>query len=251
MLPKSLRRVLRPLDVRPDRYRGPLARLAHGLAVAAERKEITAEGLLDRFRSALEETDVGTEFARWLDPWPAGRPVDYWLCRRRPRRGRRTLAMGLQLFHLGAGRSEPPHHHNQMASLQCVVRGEIVCRQYQRVARHGGDVVTIRPVSQRTLGEGETFRMTDHENNVHWFGTEARPAVILDFFVEGRGLYEKPFDPDPARPLGRQYLDPTAPPDGGGLIAGRELSPAEAYRRFAGMRLSAFDWPGRCLPVGR
>jgi hypothetical protein len=90
---------------------------------------------------------------------------------------------------------------------------------------------------------GETFRTTDHQTNVHWFGAEDEPAVLLDFFVEGRGLYEAPFEPDPTRPLGRRYLDPTGAPGADTLIAAKELSPEEAYRRFAAKRLSAFDWP--------
>jgi hypothetical protein len=246
MLPPALRRALRPLDFRPDRYRGPLAETAHRLAAAAERREISADGLLDAFQSALDETDVAAEFAPWADAGPLGDHVDRWLCRRRARglaRGRPGLAMRLVLIYLGAGCSEPPHHHNQLASLQCVVRGRVLCRQYDRVARRGDDVLTIRPVSQKTLTVGETFRTTDHETNVHWFGAEDEPAVLLDFFVEGRGLYEAPFEPDPTRPLGRRYLDPTGAPGADTLIAAKELSPEEAYRRFAAKRLSAFDWP--------
>jgi hypothetical protein len=83
--------------------------------------------------------------------------------------------------------------------------------------------------------------MTDHKNNVHWFGAEDEPAVILDFFVEGKGLYEAPFESDPNRLLGRYYLDPTGKPDADNLIATRELSTEEAYRRFAAKSITSFE----------
>lgn len=242
MLPLALRKALRPLDFRPDRYRGPLAQAAHRLAAAAERREIAAEAVLDGFQAALDAADPAAEFAPWAGQRPPGEHVDRWLCRRRPGRGPRGVTMRLVLIYLEAGCSEPPHHHNQLASLQCVVRGRVLCRQYERVARRGDGRLTIRPVAQRTLTAGETFRATEHETNVHWFGAEDEPAVLLDFFVEGRGLYATPFEPDPTRPLGRRYLDPTGAPGADGLVAAEELSPGEAYRRFASKSPSAFDW---------
>ncbi len=244
MLPAALRKALRPLDFRPDRYRGPLAATAHVLATAAERREMTADEVLDAFQAALDGSDAAAEFAPWAGHRPPGDQVGRWLCRRRPGGRSQGLTMQLVLIFLGPGCSEPPHHHNQVASLQCVVRGRVLCRQYDRVARRGADVVLIKPVSQRALSVGETFRTTDCENNVHWFGAEDEPAVLLDFFVEGRGLYQRPFETDPGRPLGRCYLDPTGAPGADGLIAARELSPEEAYRRFAARSLLAFDWPG-------
>ena len=173
---------------------------------------------------------MAAEFARWTDTWPSGGKVGRWLCRKRHRLLSQTA---LGLYYLKPHRSEPPHYHNNTASLQCVISGRIYCRQYDRVARNDENILMIRPVSQRELTVGQTFRMTEHKNNVHWFGTEDEPAVILDFSTGGTALYETPFESGPKRPPGRNYLDPTAPPDVNNLIAARELSIEEAYRRFA------------------
>ncbi|MFQ5618507.1 MAG: hypothetical protein ACE5FR_05980 [Rhodospirillales bacterium] len=150
--------------------------------------------------------------------------------------------MRLQLFYLKPHRSEPPHYHTMLASLQCVVSGRIYCRQYDRLARTDENVVMIRPVSQRELTAGQTFRTTDHKDNVHWFGTEDEPAVVLDFYIKGKALYETPFESDAKRPHGRHYLDPTGRPDADNLIAARELGVEEAYRRFASKGILSFDW---------
>lgn len=241
-LSPAVRRLLRPLDLRPDRYSGPIAQIGHRLTLAADRREIAVDQLLDELQSAFDETKMAAEFARWADTWPSGDEVDWWLCRRQPLGKSHALNMRLQLFYLKPHCSEPPHYHNKMASLQCVVRGHVICRQYDRVARTDENVLMIRPVSQRKLAAGQTFRMTDHKNNVHWFGTEDEPAVILDFFIEGKGLYETSFESDPKRPLGRYYLDPTGKPDADKLIATRELSTEEAYGRFAAKSITSFEW---------
>lgn len=196
-LSPTLRRLLRRLDFRPDRYRGVLARTVHDLAGAVIRRETTAGRLLDELQARIEATDMTAEFARFVERWPAGDRVERWLCRRRHPRDGRNLNMRLQLFYLKPRRSESPHYHDKMASLQCVLKERIHCRQYDRVARNDNGDLLIRPVAQRALTVGQTFRMTDHETNVHWFGTEDEPAVILDFFIGAKGLYETPFDADP------------------------------------------------------
>ena len=252
-LSPSVRSVSGPLDSRQDRYRGPIAGTVHRLTEAVARQEIPAEQLLDELQSTFDETDMAAEFASWTDTWPSGEKVERWLCRRRPGdflRGPRhpgtmqDLNMRLKLFYLKPHRSEPPHYHNMMASLQCVISGRIYCRQYDRVARTDENVVMIRPVSQRELTVGQTFRTTDHKDNVHWFGTEDEPAVVLDFYIEGKALYETPFEPDAKRSHGRHYLDPTGQPDADNLIAAGELGVEEAYRRFASKSILSFEWHG-------
>lgn len=237
----SLRRFLRRLDVRPDRYRGAVARTVHDLTAAVIRRETTADRLLDELQACIEATDMTAEFARFVERWPSGDKVEHWLCRRRHPRDGRDLNMRLQLFYLKPQRSEPPHYHDRMASLQCVLKGRIHCRQYDRVARNPDGALLIRPVAQRALTVGETFRMTDHECNIHWFGTEDEPAVVLDFFIAAQRLYETPFDADATRP-GRHYLDPTGPVEPEGLIAAPDLGFKEAYRRFASSSPLAFEW---------
>lgn len=248
-LSPSVHSVLRPLEFRQDHYRGPIARTVHRLTEAVGRQEISAEQLLDELQLTFDETDMAAEFASWTDTWPSGEKVERWLCRRMPRyflpgprhQGRmQDLNMRLKLFYLKPHRSEPPHYHNMMASLQCVVSGRIYCRQYDRVARTDENVVMIRPVSQRELTVGQTFRTTDHKDNVHWFGTEDEPAVVLDFYIKGKALYETPFESDAKRSHGRHYLDPTGQPDADNLIAARELGVEEAYTRFASKSILSF-----------
>ncbi len=241
-LQSSLYNTLQILDFRQDRYRGHVSRTAHRLTEAAVRREISAEQLLDEIEVTFSETDMAAEFAECVEVWRSDRKTERWLCRRIPRRflgslrarsRRQDLKMGLQLFYLNPHSSEPPHYHAMIASLQCVIRGHIYCRQYDRVARAADNVVMIRPTSQKKLMAGDTFRMTDHKDNVHWFGTEDEPAVVLDFFIEGPTLYDRPFDSTPGQSPGRHYLDPTGQPDAQNLIAARELRRKEAYKKFA------------------
>ncbi len=185
---------------------------------------------------------MAAEFAHFACSWPPGDAVERWLGPRRYQGRSPELVVGLQLFYLMPHRSEPPHYHHKMASLQCVVSGSITCRQYDRVARRCNDVVMIRPISQRELTVGETFRMTDRKLNAHWFGSGSEPTVILDFYIGGNALYETPFEPESTRQPSRYYLDPTARPDASNLIAAKELSPEEAYARFANRDLLSFPW---------
>ncbi len=246
-LPPSIRKALKPLDLRPDPYRGPIAPTIQRLAEAVARRQITADQLLDELQSTFDRTDMAAEFARFTASWPAGDNVERWLGPRRQSGRWQDLSVGLQLFFLKPHRSEPPHYHVGIASLQCVVSGRIVCRRFDRVARARDDerVLMIRPVAERELSVGQTFRMTDHVDNVHWFGTGDERAVVLDFYIAGKTLYETPFEPDITRPPSRYYLDPTGRPDADGLIAAPELSSEEAYARFADKDLLTFAWHGR------
>ena len=234
-----------------DRYRGPIAGTIRRLTAAVARQEISPEQLLDELQSTYDKTNMAAEFAGWTDTWPSDEKVEHWLCRgmpgdilRGPRhRGRmQNLNMRLKLFYLKPHRSEPLHYHNRMASLQCVISGRIYCRQYDRVARTDENVVMIRPVSQRALTVGQTFRTTDHKDNVHWFGTEDEPAVVLDFYIEGKALYQTPFESDAKRSHGRHYVDPTGQPDADNLIAAGELGVEEAYGWFASKSILSFEW---------
>ena len=148
--------------------------------------------------------------------------------------------MRLLLGYLKPHRSEPPPYHNNFASLRCVISGRIYCRQYDRVARTNENVLMIKPVSQMELTVGQTFRMTDHKDSVHWFGTEDEPAVVLDFYIAGKALYETPFESDAKRSPDRYYLDPTGQPDADNLIGARELGVEEAYTRFASKSILSF-----------
>ncbi len=98
-LSPSVRRLLRPLDFRPDRYRGPIARTIHRLTEAVVRQEITADQLLDELQSMFDETDMAAEFAHWTDTWPSGGKVGRWLCRKRHRLLSQTA---LRLYYLNA-----------------------------------------------------------------------------------------------------------------------------------------------------
>lgn len=241
-LPLAVRQSLRSFDPRPDRYRGPLADAMRAAMRSIRAGSTTEDEVLDGFESCIASIDFDREFGQWLVDWPPDGIIERWLCRGRRWGGTSTLNMGLNLIYLKPGSSEPPHFHHMLASIQCVLRGRVRYRTYDRVGRFAPDVVALRPHAEFVHARGGSNRVTERTLNAHWFCAEDEPAVLLDLFVGGTALVTDPFEIDDARPFGRQYIDPTGRPDIDGVVAAPELSKDNAYAQFAGRSLSSFPW---------
>lgn len=80
--------------------------------------------------------------------------------------------------------------------------------------------------------------MTESKNNVHWFGSDDLPAVILNFNASGTA--ERTFDALKSRNKARYFIDPLFGKSDGGLLLAKEIGKAEAYRRFGRRSLNEF-----------
>ena len=145
----------------------------------------------------------------------------------------------VSLLYLEPGEVHPPHHHNNVTSVQSVVSGQIWAREYHRVECIDEDEILISPVRDRILKIDGEILAHEWSNNVHWFAaTNGKPAVMWNCNV--RGFETKLFlDPVP-NSLGRILLDPHFKVINGRLLA-RRLNVDEAYAKFGNKPIS--DWP--------
>ncbi|MEO8602799.1 MAG: hypothetical protein ABI629_09500 [bacterium] len=212
--------------------REPLLAALEALVGRFDRGEISAEQFVADVQARLAATDLPAALADYLDPAAGGERIDVvW---------HDTVdnqARALMLFFIPPGHAHPPHAHHQVASTQCVVRGTVRVRQYARVARLDPHTLTLRPVRDRTLTPYGAILATEQLDNVHWFGAETEPAIVLNYSLNG-GIRDT-FDAPRTRGVGRYYLDPTGAVRDGVIVA-PQISEEAARARFASQPLSAF-----------
>jgi hypothetical protein len=73
--------------------------------------------------------------------------------------------------------------------------------------------------------------MTEYQRNVHWFGVDDRPAILLNYSINGG--FSDTFDARAQRPIGRYYVDPTVGEREGQLILTPEIGVEAAHDKFA------------------
>jgi hypothetical protein len=156
------------------------------------------------------------------------------------------------LFYTPAGVSNPPHEHHNLLSVKRVLKGSYHVRQYERVRRVEPGAIAIRQVSE-LLGvglDGPCVDMTDDRLNVHWFGTVGREPVLALNVVAVAPLPPAAtfHGASETRAPGQYYVDPTAAPDGDGVIVARSIGREQAAE-FARLPLAAF--PSRLHPLAR
>lgn len=159
-------------------------RLAHRLGIQLRAGEITTKAWQEQMARVFAPVDVGAllrvlEVERVL----AGVPkVD---------KGARVVPVGpnisrrqgvvMKIFAFDAGRANPPHAHDNMASMHLVLRGRFRVRHYARL----GDTpshIRITPSIDRVLEVGEHTSVTDEADNVHWHRAETA-GILLDVLV--------------------------------------------------------------------
>ena len=145
----------------------------------------------------------------------------------------------VSLLYLEPGEVHPPHHHNNVISVQSVVFGQIWAREYHRIKCMDEDNILISPVEDRLLRIGDEILAHEWLNNVHWFAaTKDKPAVMWNCNV--RGFETNLFLHPVPNSLGRILLDPHVKVIDGRLLA-QKLTVKEAYAKFGDKQIS--DWP--------
>lgn len=223
-----------------EEYRGPLLAKIAVLLDRLDRKEIVATDFVIELSKRYGEFDLIAEFGPWLGNDPGENEMKEIFAR-----NTRGHHQSLGLFFVAPRAAHPPHAHHDLMSAQCVLRGKVHLRQYDRVSRVDEKHLTLRATHDFVLGAGGRILMTEGQNNVHWFGTEDEPAVILNVNVSGTA--ERTFDKPGSRGKGRYFIDPFYGKADGGLILAEEISKAEAHRRFS--RHSLKDFPKVTLPL--
>ncbi len=145
----------------------------------------------------------------------------------------------VSFLYLEPSEVHPPHHHNDVISVQTVAMGQIWAREYQRIRCLPNSKILISPVSERLLTDGGIIIANEWYNNVHWFvATENTPAILWNCNIRGfeNALFHNP------RPetLGRILIDPHYDVLDNKLVA-KKLNVSEAYEKFGGKPLS--EWP--------
>jgi hypothetical protein len=221
-------------------YQGSLVETIRGLNAELDRGAITPEEFVRALDERCRALDLEEELAGLLDE-PAGKlqPIGFHQLLINDVRG---TPGHLWLFFVPAGVMYPPHAHHDMLSVQRVVRGRVHLRQYERVTRLDPETLGIRPAADRMLEPGGAILMTEFLDNVHWFGAEEGPAVVLNFNRGKAG--PRTFDPRESAGKPRRYfVDPTGAPRPDGLIAAPHLAGNEARARFARRPIRDFPLP--------
>ena len=145
----------------------------------------------------------------------------------------------MQLLYLDPGEVHPPHCHHNLISTQVVLEGRVYAREWDRVARLAPDEILLRTRTDRWFGIGDRFETTEVSRNAHWFCADAKPAVMLNFYI--LGFQEWTFDPPGTK--GRRMLDPTHGAQRDGLIVARELPLEQGYLRFGDTAIETIPLP--------
>ena len=145
----------------------------------------------------------------------------------------------VSLLYLEPGEVHPPHHHNNVISVQSVVSGQIWAREYQRIKCMDADNILISPVRDRLLKKDDEIVAHEWLNNVHWFAApKDKPAVMWNCNV--RGFETNLFLHPVPNSLGRILVDPHVKVINGCLLA-QKLTVEEAYEKFGNKPIA--NWP--------
>jgi hypothetical protein len=89
----------------------------------------------------------------------------------------------------------------------------------------------LHPASDILLRPYESILMTEYQRNVHWFGADDYPAIVLNYSINGG--FSDTFDDRGRRPIGRYYVDPTVGEREGRLILAPEIGVEAAHDKFS------------------
>ena len=215
-------------------YKGSLIARVQELLDRLDRGEITAEAFITELGKHYGEMDLLKEFHTWIEsPHQPNEMKDiFW--KETPHHGH-----GIALFFVAPRSSHPPHAHHDLMSAQCVLKGKVQLRQYDRVARVDDKHLTLKLTGNSVLTPGGCILMTEQKNNVHWFGAGDEAALILNMNISGTPA--KTFDVRGSRNKARYYVDPTSQERKDGFILAPEIDRDQAHERFS--RRPPSDFP--------
>lgn len=219
-----------------DGQDSPLARELLGLLDRLAAGQLDVDGYQRAVKTAFLRPDLPGELRGWIDRAHAER-ADQTLHRRTSP----THRSSLQLLWLDPHEVHPPHGHHNLISSQMVLDGRLDAREYDRVARVDADTLLLRLLFDGETRYGDVVQATEAARNVHWFATDDKPCVLLNFYVHGYQSWT--FDPAGSRPRGRKLVDPTIEAQRDGLIVAPELPLEVGYQRFGNKPLASFPIP--------
>jgi hypothetical protein len=149
-------RWIRRFGFKFDFYCGPLVVKINDLLDRLDRREITAEQFVSELHQRYNEFDLESEFNQWLGEVPE----DCLSVRSLYERTDEMRQSVLHLSYIPPMNSIPPHAHHNLASAQCILKGNLHVRQYDRIARLGPHTLTLRLVSDTILHQYDTILTT-------------------------------------------------------------------------------------------
>ena len=138
----------------------------------------------------------------------------------------------LRFFGMRKGGAIIPHVHNNMVSSHLVMAGSFHARTFDRVQDlPAEDAVLLKPVLNATINPGEAITMSDDKTNGHWLIAEADRSFTFDVGLVN--LSKTRTYAMQANKYNMIFVDPTAKPDGQGLIRAKTMTFDECQAKFA------------------
>lgn len=136
----------------------------------------------------------------------------------------------------------PPHGHHNQATVQCLLRGRLSLREYDKLGRSDPETLLLRPMARRDVKPGGVIATGERHRNVHWFASETPVSVILS--VKAIGDVGWTLDPPGSRRPGRFFVAPAGETAPDGSVLARLIDRDTAFRLFGARHPESFPWPG-------
>ena len=163
-----------------DAYDGPLLKGALAIIDRLAAHALTPDQYQDEIAGLFDRIDPAVALRGWTEKCLAER-TDQILYRKTTA----TTSIWFQLLHLREHEVHPPHCHRNLISNQVLLHGASWLREYDRVSRIDDDTVYTKLRSDGAMKVGGRIRTTELDRNAHWFCTDARQSVQLNFFIVG------------------------------------------------------------------
>ncbi len=138
----------------------------------------------------------------------------------------------LRFFGMRKGGAIIPHVHNNMVSSHLVMEGAFRTRTFDRVADLPAEnAVLLKPTLDKTLNAGGMITMSDDKTNGHWLIAEQDRSFTFDVGLVN--LSKTRTYAMQANKYNMIFVDPTAAPDGQGLIRAKTMTFEECQAKFA------------------
>lgn len=166
-------------------------------------KEASERGEFENWTQGNVAIQKNLSLAKWKSMWTN----KYW---------------NLQLFFIPANHEHPPHFHHNLSSFFIVQKGSLRMREYEKISIKD-DVITLKEMRNEVLVPYMSSVSTELYRNAHWFSTEDKSVIGLNFNM--RGYEEKIVDKSMrTRGGGRRYIDMANHVREGDIISAKVIS---------------------------
>ncbi len=214
-------------------YDGPLLKGALAIIDRLAAHALTPDQYQDEIARLFDRIDPVAALRGWTEKCLAER-ADQILYRKTTA----TTSVWFQLLHLRAREVHPPHCHRNLISNQVLLHGNSWLREYDRVSRIDDETIYTKLRSDGATRVGDRVRTTEIDRNAHWFCTDDKQSVQLNFFIVG--YQDWLFDAARTGHRGRIYLDVTGPVTRDGLIVTKEIPVEAAEEKFQNRHINEF-----------